>query len=156
MPHIHEKIDWCVEVFIVYQNKVLLRVHDKVGIWLSVGGHVELHEDPTEAAQREVKEEVGLEIELFDNRPTFTEGEPAPNNYRSLIAPAFLARHRVNETHEHVVMVYFAKAKDDVVTPEKPTDIYRWFTEEELTDPQYKIVDNVIFYDKQALEKLGD
>lgn len=38
MPHIHEKIDFTVEVFIVYNNKVLLRKHDKYGIWLSVDG----------------------------------------------------------------------------------------------------------------------
>jgi 8-oxo-dGTP pyrophosphatase MutT (NUDIX family) len=64
LPHIHEKIDFCAEAFIVYQNKVLLRVHDKYGFWLSIGGHVELDEDPTQAVIREVKEEVGLEVEL--------------------------------------------------------------------------------------------
>ena len=61
MPHIHNKIDFTVEVFIVYDNKVLLRKHDKYGMWLSVGGHIELDEDSNQAALREVKEEVGLE-----------------------------------------------------------------------------------------------
>ena len=60
MPHIHEKIDYCVEVFIVYKNKILLRMHDKLGIWLSVGGHIELDEDPVEAAIREGREGVGF------------------------------------------------------------------------------------------------
>ena len=59
MPHIHEKIDFTAEVFIVHHNRVLLRLHDKYNIWLSVGGHIELNEDPMEAAIREVKEEVG-------------------------------------------------------------------------------------------------
>ncbi len=62
MPHIHEKIDFTVEVFIVYDNKVLLRKHDKYKKWLSIGGHIELDEDPNQAAIREVKEEVGLDI----------------------------------------------------------------------------------------------
>ena len=56
MPHIHEKIDFTVGVFVVHKNKVLLRKHDKYHLWLDVGGHVELNEDPTEAAVREVKE----------------------------------------------------------------------------------------------------
>ena len=64
MPHIHEKIDFTVEVFIVYKNKVLLRMHDKVKKWLGPGGHIELHEDPWKPL-REVKEEVGLTVELI-------------------------------------------------------------------------------------------
>ena len=66
MPHIHEKIDFTSEVFIVYQDKVLLRIHDKYGRWLSIGGHIELDEDPVQAAIREAKEEVGLDIEIED------------------------------------------------------------------------------------------
>jgi len=55
MPHIHDKIDFTVEVFVVHQKAVLLRRHDKYKIWLSVGGHIELDEDPNQAAIREVK-----------------------------------------------------------------------------------------------------
>ena len=62
MPHLHEKIDFTAEVFIVYQNKVLLRKHDKYKMWLSVGGHIELDEEPNQAAVREVKEEAGLDV----------------------------------------------------------------------------------------------
>ena len=60
MPHIHKKIDFTVEVFVVYKDKVLLRMHDKHHIWLSVGGHIELGEDPVEAAKREVKRKLSL------------------------------------------------------------------------------------------------
>ena len=58
MAHVHEKIDFTVDTFIVFNNKVLLRHHDKYDMWLPVGGHIELGEDPNEAAVREVKEEV--------------------------------------------------------------------------------------------------
>ena len=64
MPHIHKLIDFTVEVFIVHKHKVLLRRHDKYKKWLSIGGHIELHEDPVEAAIREVKEEVGHEPQI--------------------------------------------------------------------------------------------
>src|SRR3989344_8760909 len=91
MPHIHEKIDFTVEVFIVHKNKILLRMHDKYGIWLSIGGHIELHEDPVEAAIREVKEEVGLDIELDDKlRPNYEKDETI-----ELIPPYFLNRHKI-------------------------------------------------------------
>jgi len=62
MPHIHDKIDFTVEVFIVHKNKVLLRMHDKFHIWCSIGGHIELDEDPIEAAYRKVKEGVGPDV----------------------------------------------------------------------------------------------
>lgn len=66
MPHIHDKIDFCSETFVVYKGTILLRKHDKNKIWRSVGGHIELDEDPNEAAVREVKEEVGLDVVLFN------------------------------------------------------------------------------------------
>ena len=65
MSHIHEKIDFTVEVFVVHKNRVLLRLHDKYKFWLSVGGHIELDEDPNQTALREVMEEVGLKVELY-------------------------------------------------------------------------------------------
>lgn len=89
MPHIHEKIDFTVEVFIVYQNKVLLRMHDKYKKWMSVGGHIELHEDPVEAAHREVREEVGLEIELVGNEKIFHDFDHS----RELTPPVALNCH---------------------------------------------------------------
>src|ERR1700759_2929072 len=100
MPHIHEKIDFTVEVYIVHKNKVLLRVHDKFKYWLSVGGHIELDEDPIEAALREVKEEVGLDVRIAGKTRPMQENH---YEYRELIPPKFLGRHRVTETHEHVM-----------------------------------------------------
>jgi 8-oxo-dGTP pyrophosphatase MutT (NUDIX family) len=60
----NRSIDVTVEVFVVFRNRVLLRKHEKYGIWLSVGGHIEPDEDPNQAAVREVREEAGLEIAL--------------------------------------------------------------------------------------------
>jgi 8-oxo-dGTP pyrophosphatase MutT (NUDIX family) len=113
MPHIHEKIDFTVEVFVVHKNKVLLRKHDKYHIWLSVGGHIELDEDPIQAAIREVKEEVGLDIELFGDTDTLDANR---DEYQELLPPQFLNRHRINENHEHITLVYFATSKTDQIT----------------------------------------
>jgi len=153
MPHIHEKIDFTVEVFIVYRNKVLLRKHDKYKIWLSVGGHIELNEDPNEAAIREIKEEVGLEIVLDDNLQGFREKDETIE----LIPPYFLNRNRISDTHEHITMVYFAKSNSGKIAEnierEKSKEC-RWFTKEELLADK-EIVSNIKFYALKALERLS-
>ncbi|MFA5130901.1 MAG: NUDIX domain-containing protein [Patescibacteria group bacterium] len=152
MPHIHDKIDFTVEVFIVYRNTVLLRKHDKYKIWLSVGGHIELNEDPVEAALREVKEEVGLDIKIVGELKKF-----APlDGYQELIAPRFLNRHRINETHEHVTLVYFATTDDNkVIQGEKEiSDDIHWFTAAQLDDSQYVFRESVRYYAQKALEEL--
>ena len=47
--------------------------HIQAGLWLPPGGHVEPNEHPVHAAQREVHEEVGLEVQLDPDalRPDF-------------------------------------------------------------------------------------
>lgn len=153
MPHINEKIDFTAEVFIVYKNKVLLRKHDKYNIWLSVGGHIELDEDPNQAGPREVLQEVGIDAKLYhDNLYPLIKEE----NYQELIPPQFMNRHRISSTHEHVSLVYFAKANSDKLTLSKTekSEECRWFTREELDDPKYQIKDHIKMYAKSALEKL--
>jgi 8-oxo-dGTP pyrophosphatase MutT (NUDIX family) len=151
MPHIHDKIDFTVEVFIVNRNKVLLRKHDKYKIWLSVGGHIELDEYPIQAAIREVKEEVGLDIEIAGNNNLIFEG----NNYKELIPPKFLNRHKINDDHEHVTLVYFAKSKNHEINQSEKelSEECKWFTKEELDN--YEIKESIKFYSREALKELG-
>ena len=150
MPHIHEKVNFTVEVFIVYKDKVLRRKHDKYGIWLAVGGHIELDEDPVQAALREVKEEVGLNIELIDSRG-YTQAE---KDFRELIPPVSMNRHRVSDTHEHVTLVYFARSASDKVIPEKPTDQWKWCAVEDI-DKLDGMKPNIAFSAKRALRELS-
>ena len=152
MPHIHDKIDFTTEVFVVYENKVLLRIHDKYKKWLGVGGHIELDEDPNQAAVREVKEEVGLDIEI-----------PVPNfnfsiqDYKELTAPRFLNRHRINDNHEHVTLVYFAKSNTDelILSRTEIADDCKWFTKEEINN-NLSIPSHIKYYSIKALEELAD
>jgi len=163
MPHINEKLDFCSEVFVVHDNKVLLRKHDKYKIWLSVGGHIEPGEDPMEAAIREVKEEVGIDVELFQDEKGITpedEKEVKSENegWKQLVRPQSVIRHRINETHEHVVFVYFGSSKTDkIILPEAEiTEECKWFTKEELDSPAFKIMKEVRSNAKCALEKLSN
>ena len=153
MPHIHEKIDFTAEVFVVHKNKVLLRKHDKYKIWLSVGGHIELDEDPNQAAVREVKEEVGLDVVIAGQISDVEEAD----DFKELIPPKFLNRHRVSNSHEHITFIYFATAENDEVIQgqNEISDDIHWFTKEELDDVTYGIRENIKYYAKKALEELA-
>lgn len=158
MAHIHEKIDFTVEVFIVYQNKILLRVHDKYKFWLSIGGHIELDEDPVEAAIREVKEEVGLDIQIEGEAHGPKDQEETNRGYKYLIPPRYLGRHPVSDTHEHISFVYFATSNTDTVLEsvldhEKGVEM-KWFSKDDLENTE--LVPNVKFYATKALEALGN
>ncbi|OGZ96650.1 MAG: hypothetical protein A3I44_01220 [Candidatus Sungbacteria bacterium RIFCSPLOWO2_02_FULL_51_17] len=153
MSHIHDAVDFTVEVFIVYQNIVFLRKHDKYKKWLGVGGHIEPKEDPAEAALREVKEEVGLSVVLW----SVPRVPDATGMYVELPPPVFLNRHRINDRHEHVTMVYFATAPTCEIHPgeDEVSEEMRWFTVEELHDPRFGIGETIAKYAGEALLKLG-
>lgn len=154
MPHIHEKIDFTVEAFIVHKGRVFLRMHDKYDLWLPPGGHIEPDEDPVEAVVREVKEETGLDVVLHGQSPEFSD--PAIGQ-KVLLAPRFMSRHRINETHEHIAMYYFATSDTDKVVPEGDdrSDEWKWFAAEELAGPECGVREDIRFYAREALRELG-
>ncbi len=153
MPHIHPLIDFTVEVFIVHKDKVLLRKHDKYKKWLSVGGHIELNEDPNQAAVREVKEEVGLDVKLDDSlKPNYKK-----NDSLELIPPYFINRHKTTGNHEHVTLVYFGTCKTDKIsqpTKEEQSEECRWFSKDEV-EQNNELLSNIKFYALEALAKLA-
>lgn len=154
MGHIHEKIDFTASVYIVHDNKVLLHMHKKLALWLPPGGHIELDEDPNEAAIREAKEETGLDIELVGTRHDYKNEFLA----RELIPPKFLNRHYFDRTrtHEHVDLSYFARAISDVSTARQEVDgaELRWFTKEEL-EGNSDIIPDVRMHALAALSELA-
>ncbi|MBL9126257.1 MAG: NUDIX domain-containing protein [Verrucomicrobiales bacterium] len=151
MAHIHDKIDFTVAIFVVAGDRVLVIHHRRLNRWLPLGGHVELDEDPEQAALREAKEESGLDIELVGERPPTT----GPGT-RALIAPRFLDIHRIHETHEHIGMIYFARPAGGVLAlaEEEHRDI-RWCTSDELEALEPPMSDAVKWYCRKALEELA-
>jgi 8-oxo-dGTP pyrophosphatase MutT (NUDIX family) len=150
MPHLHELIDFTVAIFIVHEGKVLVIHHRKLDKWLPLGGHIELDEDPEQAALREAREESGLEIELVGERPPTT----GPGT-RALIAPRFLDIHRISDTHEHIGMIYFARVRRGTTTlaAEEHHDI-RWCSADELDALAPPMSAAVQWYCRAALREL--
>lgn len=150
MAHIHELIDWTVDVFIVHDNRVLLRMHEKYHTLLAVGGHVELDEDPVTAAKRECMEEVSLPILIHgeDNIPTSPE-----KDLRHLVTPAGMNIHSVSDTHQHISIVYYATTEHIDIVPEHPNDTWEWLTKEELS-ARDDIRANIKHYALGSLEAL--
>lgn len=158
MPHIHEKIDFVAEAYIVHGGRVLLRKHDKYKQWFPVGGHIELDEDPPHAAVREAKEEVGMDIEIAPGVPA---KEPHDlmgfKDATELVPPRFMNRHRINDLHEHIALVYFATSKSNVIRQGNTeiSDDIRWFTPQELEDPAYGVSDRIKYYARAALDAIS-
>ena len=152
MPHIHEKIDFTVAIFVVREGKVLLIHHRKLDKWLPLGGHIELDEDPEAAALREAREESGLEVELVGERPPTTE----PGT-RALIAPRFLDIHRISDTHEHIGMIYWARPGNGSVSLASEEHHHiRWCNKEELDHLKPAMSNAVRWYCSKAIEEVVD
>lgn len=154
MAHIHEKIDFTVAIFVVHANKVLIIHHRKLDKWLPLGGHIELDEDPERAALREAREESGLDVELIGERPPTTE----PGT-RALLAPRFLDIHRINDTHEHIGMIYWARPKGGgdahaaALAAEEHHDI-RWCSVKDLDTLSPPMSNAVKWYCRKAIEEV--
>ncbi|HEY4493252.1 MAG TPA: NUDIX domain-containing protein [Candidatus Paceibacterota bacterium] len=154
MSHIHEQIDFVADVFIVYRDKVFLRMHDKLHVWLSPGGHIELDEEPNHAAIREAKEEAGLDIELVGTKTDF------PSEYlgfEHLIPPRFLNIHNIGANHKHISFVYFARTLTDAVKPsgDDISNEWRWLAKSELEKNELGVLEPTRTYALTALSELS-
>jgi len=92
-----------VAVFVVWDGKVLLHWHRKLGMWLPPGGHIERDELPDDAAAREVLEETGIRVELVGERREDIR-DPV-----QLHRPAGVQLEDIGPGHQHIDLIYFAE-----------------------------------------------
>ena len=118
---------------------------------MSPGGHIELTEDPNEAALREVKEECGLDITLL--APKDEPADLGEEGYKGLIAPFYFNIHEAAPGHRHAAFVYFAISENDQVIPEYEDEEWRWFTKEELEETT-DLLPSVRWYSLEALKEV--
>lgn len=113
----------------------------------------ELDEDPNQAAIREVKEEVGLDVKLYESNLLYLGKDTSK---KELIPPISMNIHKIDEAHRHVALEYFAKAKNDRIIQPKNAEKSqcRWLTREEIK-AMPGLEDHVRFYALKALELVG-
>lgn len=96
------------------EDRVLLVHHNKMGLWIYPGGHVDPNESPAEAAVREVAEETGIQAAVL-GEPTFTH--PAVVRHA---APWTIIEMDVTDTrngrHRHIDFVYVCRARGGILT----------------------------------------
>lgn len=150
MAHVHKLIDFVSSVYIIYKDKVLLVNHKKLDMWLPIGGHIELDEDPEQALLREIKEECGLKVKIAGERPKIKN-----TKVKFLYSPAFINIHWFNKTHRHIALEFIAKAYSSKVrlNSDEHNQI-RWFSKKELDDKKFGITEEIRFCSKEAIKRV--
>jgi 8-oxo-dGTP diphosphatase len=147
------KIDLVVAGYVFNEDKVLLIHHAKSGLWLPLGGHIDPNETPDSALIREIKEEIGLEVELLNQNPIPLKG----NIEKNLAVPFYCNVHPVGD-HHHSCFFYICKAlnPEDLKLEEGKILDYKWLTKEELKqDFVPEDVRNIAYKAFEAKEKLN-
>ena len=88
-----------VDCVVLNDGKVLLlkRAHEPFnGYWVLPGGHVERNETVEEAAVREMKEELGIDVDVEKLIGIFSDPDRDP---RGLVSVAFIVRPRSTNVH---------------------------------------------------------
>jgi 8-oxo-dGTP pyrophosphatase MutT (NUDIX family) len=138
-----------VAVFVVWEGKVLLHRHRKLGMWLPPGGHIEEGELPDEAAVREVWEETGVRVELVGERREDI-ADPV-----QLHRPAGVQLENIGPGHQHIDLIYLAKASGPAeIRDEFARDQVGWYGPGDWDG--MRVNAEVRGWCERALEALGD
>lgn len=133
-----------VGAVIVQDGKlVLIRrgVEPDKGKWSIPGGGVELGETVGDAAVREAKEECGLDIELFEDRPMDALDKMVPGEKGRL-------------KYHYVLLQFLARLKGGTLKPTSDATEARWVPLEEVE--RYNLTDSFrAFFKKHRKELEG-
>ena len=111
--------------FIVNDDRVLLHFHKKLDKWLPVGGHIDRDELPHKAAEREVREESGLNVNISGRKKLSQEVDKLPEPDKILLQD-------INNHHQHIDSVFFVETEENSFEPEEGIEEMAWFTEKEV------------------------
>jgi len=136
--------DFCVAVFVVHEGRILLHWHRKLGRWLPPGGHIEPNELPDEAAIREVEEETGVRVTLWEEATFAVAGAGLP---RPLCRPAGIQLEDIAPGHQHIDLVYFATGE-----PAAPRDEVDWYGPDDW--PALNLTEEIVAWCEAALSRL--
>jgi 8-oxo-dGTP pyrophosphatase MutT (NUDIX family) len=144
--------EFVATAFIVHGQRVLLMLHSGLKKWIPVGGHIEQNETPEQALRREVKEEVGIEVEIQERAGMKFDYH---GDTKSLLSPRIIRLDEIDDEHQHINLTYFAKSRTSKITPEEDKDMedLRWFSEKDLDSNL--IPKNVRHLGKLAIKEMG-
>lgn len=136
-------------VYVVSNHKVLLHKHKKFQSLFPLGGHLLPCELPHEAAIREVFEESGLMITLFD-----PDIKLPFKNVRQLKRPAHILLENIGQPVENIDFIFFATVYTFDINPGdgESRELY-WLTEEEVKEDN-RIEDHIRIMTLEALKCL--
>jgi 8-oxo-dGTP pyrophosphatase MutT (NUDIX family) len=146
-------------VYVVDDGATLLHEHEKLDMWLPPGGHVERDELPHETAVREVREELGVGVDLL--APV---GELSSQTVQSIPRPQHFLLEDINTNngevgHQHIDFVFYGRAKSRDLDPadgEAPADAWEWFTPAELRANADHLEPDVVEMGRRAVEAVDN
>ena len=115
--------------YVVRGRETLLLRHNKLGMWLPPGGHIDGSELPHEALLREIREETGLRARIA-GWPGVQSRTPG---VRFLPAPHHFQIENIPDHPKHLDLIYFCSAsRGRVVINPKEHSEFRWHGLREL------------------------
>lgn len=119
MDTISDRRAFSVGVFARHGGRVLLIKHNRLGLWLPVGGELAAEETPLEAAMRELREETGLEG-TFDVIGGVYGTPPGLIGYEE---------HLAGSKGLHMNFAFVADVPSTEVTPNDEFSEFRWVSD---------------------------
>jgi len=146
-------------VYVVNDGATALHEHDTLDMWLPPGGHLDRDELPHRAAAREVREELGLDPELYApegeiQSPTV---ESVPRAQHLLLEDIDVCEGEVS--HQHVDFVFYGRVARRDITPgegEQPAGDWTWFTPADLRDRAAELEPDVVEIGRRAIETVAE
>ena len=112
---------------------------------------IEGDETPDAAVKREAMEEAGIEIDIVG--PKDVAGN-VDGDVEVLISPDHIQLEEIDEVHQHIDLVYFARTKNkDIRLKEDEHHDIKWFSDKDLDSPE--ITKNVRHFARKAIRDLG-
>ncbi len=114
-------------------SRTLLMYHKKFKVWMPPGGHVEKTENDVEAAIREVKEEIGLDVGEFFKKPVRIDVRGVDLHLPEYVREYAVDAHGQDPAHFHIdsLFVVHLPFQAPPANPSEP-NIVRWFTKDEI------------------------
>jgi 8-oxo-dGTP pyrophosphatase MutT (NUDIX family) len=142
-------------VYVVNDGATALHHHDKLDMWLPPGGHIDRDETPHGAARREVREELGLDVDLVapQDRIASPTVESIPRAQHFLLEDINTCGDHVG--HQHIDFVFYGQVDSRDITPEpgeQPATDWEWLDPTDLRDRADELEPDVVEVGQRAIE----